>query len=215
MNVSALRSCLAATLIGCSPAPGPTAPADPPPDQPTQNDTSAEPTPTPEPTVAPTAAPTTTASGAAPKACTEIGCRSGFTIPIVWDNALSPAKYKVELTVDGKKGQCEVRWPYKSCTEAAAVSCSGDVAFRLVTACKANEPPATGMVLGPIELDNTPEKVSLKIWRDKIMTYQRELTPTYKESRPNGPGCEPLCKQASVEVCVGICERHPLPSFKP
>lgn len=144
-----------------------------------------------------------------------MGCRSGLSIPIVWDNALSPAKYRLELTVDGKKGQCEVRWPYKSCSEMPAATCSGELAFNLATSCKADEPPATGMVLGPVELDNTPEKVALKIWRDKVMTYQRELLPTYKETRPNGPGCEPLCKQARVEVCVGICERHPLPSFKP
>src|SRR5512139_4332063 len=84
------------------------------------------------------------ASSAAPVAstapatevCTKMGCMSGLTLPLVWGkDTLTSSKYTFELTVDGKKGKCEVVWPYKSCAEVRVPKCSGDVAFTLETKC--------------------------------------------------------------------------------
>jgi hypothetical protein len=35
---------------------------------------------------------------------------------------------------------------------------------------------------------------------DGQVILDTDLTPTYKESRPNGPTCGPVCKQASVDL---------------
>ncbi len=178
-------------------------------------------TPSAEPVSAPgsgtpsaTASPTGTAEPA-PKACTKIGCQSGLTIPIDWGkgaasgtrgDTLTAAKYKIELTVDGKKGQCEVRWPFKTCPEAPAAQCSGEVAFQLETQCKDGGKTSKDMLVGPLRLQSTPAKVSFKMWREKIMVHQQELSPTFKELRPNGPECQPVCQQGEQKVCIGICE---------
>jgi hypothetical protein len=162
----------------------------------------------------PTASANTTLSAPATepaKACTKIGCQSGLTIAIAWGkDTLSAGKYKVELSVDGKKGSCEVHWPYKSCSEPRVPQCSGDVKFALQTGCAAGGASAKDMLLGPIQLEGTPASASLKIWRDKVMVHQQELTPKYEELRPNGPGCEPVCQGGSLKVCVGTCTKAEL-----
>jgi hypothetical protein len=51
-------------------------------------------------------------------------------------------------------------------------------------------------------LDNqTPANVTVQI-ATSAGTISRDYTPEYKVSRPNGPGCDPECRQATVTVSV-------------
>ena len=51
-------------------------------------------------------------------------------------------------------------------------------------------------------LDNqTPANVTVQITTN-AGTISRDYTPEYRVSRPNGPGCEPECRQATVTVNV-------------
>jgi hypothetical protein len=163
----------------------------------------------------PTASSVASAAPAAP-ACTELGCESGLTLPLVWGkDTLTSSKYTFELTVDGKKGKCEVVWPYKSCAEVRVPKCSGDVAFTLETKCTGEAKSTSDMVIGPIRLAATPAAATLKIWREKVMWHQQDLTLSYADARPNGPGCEPVCKQASKRVCIGQCRPEELAAAPP
>jgi hypothetical protein len=33
-------------------------------------------------------------------------------------------------------------------------------------------------------------------------TVQRNVTPQYRDVRPNGPNCDPVCRQATVQVAI-------------
>lgn len=45
----------------------------------------------------------------------------------------------------------------------------------------------------------TPETVSIEIkWKDG--EFIRSYTPDYAKNQPNGPGCPPICTQASIEI---------------
>jgi hypothetical protein len=168
---------------------------------------------------APAEVASTSPSASAPPvevACTKIGCSSGLTLPLVWGkDTLTASKYTFELTVDGKKGKCEVFFPFKSCQDVRVPTCSGDVKFALETRCTGEAKSTSDMVIGPIRLEATPATASLKIWRDKVMWHQQELTLKYGELRPNGPKCEPVCQQASKRVCIGNCTATELSSAPP
>jgi hypothetical protein len=167
-------------------------------------------------TIAATATPTATASVEPPKMCTKIGCASELVLPLVWGkDTLTSSKYTFELTVDGKKGRCEIVWPYKSCSDVRAAKCSGEVAFTLETSCTGAAKSTSDMVIGPLRLSGTPAAATLKVWREKIMWHQQELTLNYADLRPNGAACEPLCKQASRRICIGSCEAKDLAAAPP
>ena len=51
-------------------------------------------------------------------------------------------------------------------------------------------------------LDNqTPSNITVQV-TTSAGTISRDYTPEYKVSRPNGPGCDPECRQATVTVSV-------------
>lgn len=48
----------------------------------------------------------------------------------------------------------------------------------------------------------TPAEVDVTMTRDGQSVADLLLQPTYEEIRPNGPACEPVCKQGTAEVTV-------------
>jgi hypothetical protein len=53
-----------------------------------------------------------------------------------------------------------------------------------------------------IRLPGTPDSVEIQLKRDGATLIDDTQVLTYKETRPNGPGCDPLCRQVSVVVAV-------------
>jgi hypothetical protein len=49
--------------------------------------------------------------------------------------------------------------------------------------------------------NQTPANVTVQI-TTSADTTSRDFTPEYKVSRPNGPGCDPECKQAAVTAAI-------------
>lgn len=49
--------------------------------------------------------------------------------------------------------------------------------------------------------DFNPNTVTIEV-TSAAGTVRREVTPEYRESRPNGPNCPPVCRQATVAVDV-------------
>lgn len=106
-----------------------------------------------------------------PKACSLIGCESGLTLTF---EAAAPERFRFSLSAsDGetRQGECPA-------INAQDAVCLGD---RVLI------PRFT-----PTQLD-----LSLSVGEQ---TSTQSFEPEYKNSRPNGPDCEPECKQATLRV---------------
>jgi hypothetical protein len=53
-----------------------------------------------------------------------------------------------------------------------------------------------------VTLSGTPDSVTVLLERDDEPLLEETHALSYAESRPNGPECDPLCRQASVEIRV-------------
>jgi hypothetical protein len=45
----------------------------------------------------------------------------------------------------------------------------------------------------------------VKVINNKKPYGELMISPKYKENRPNGPECDPVCKQGTEEMCLGKC----------
>ncbi len=166
-----------------------------------------EPSALPEPSTS-AAAPTAsvaapTASVAAPepaKACTKMGCLGLLDLRI----ESAPGKrgrYVVEVEADGMRGSCTMTLPYPKCG-APLSTCEGTlpVMAREGDACKV---PAAEQTLLPMILGVAPERVTVRVTLDGKKLGEQTATPVYESVRPNGPGCDPVCKKATVTVVAG------------
>jgi hypothetical protein len=159
------------------------------------------------PTVTPTVAATVepTASASAPtfgKICTKMGCVGALTVAVDGGAKLAKGKYVVEVEADGKKGKCSFVAP-GFCGDKAP-RCEGEVQLDLVTAgCdKASEKGAPPPALTELKLPTSPKSATVVVTRDGKKVGEAKLTPDYKENRPNGPDCDPVCKVAEARIEV-------------
>ena len=53
-----------------------------------------------------------------------------------------------------------------------------------------------------IGIQGTPSFVHVQQAVGGTTILDRSVTPAYKENRPNGPECDPLCKQAQVQWTI-------------
>jgi len=113
-------------------------------------------------------------------ACTLIGCGTdGLRIELVGeDGAAAPAgRYRVSAASAFAAKQCDFVLPSAGddpeCrTGASTVSWPG----------------------------HAPETVTLFVTRDGSPAYTGEHTPTYSQTRPNGPGCDPVCRDGLITI---------------
>ena len=118
--------------------------------------------------------------------------------------------YVIDVEADGKKGKCETKLPLPACLKDGAVKaglnfrCSGDLGLNMEQAPCAE--PKVGPSIGSLKIDGSPKDVKITVTNNKKPYGEVSVAPKYKESRPNGPECEPLCKQGNTEACVtGKC----------
>lgn len=60
--------------------------------------------------------------------------------------------------------------------------------------------PPEAQGFGDINLGGSPASFSVKITRDGEVIGEGSSTPQYITSQPNGAGCEPVCKQATMPL---------------
>jgi hypothetical protein len=132
-----------------------------------------------------------------PQACTEIGCTDGLTISFEKTSATwEPGMYSVDIDADGKKITCTTQIPLvgsspSSCNDASVLLGVSGSAL-----------PEAQHALSDLIFKNTPAKVTVTMSRDGAMVITKDFAPTYKKSQPNGPGCEPICNNASDSLQV-------------
>ena len=148
-----------------------------------------------------------------PRACTLIGCHDQLTVNVEPSSGLFPAGMHV-LTVEvpGQASRtCEVVFNPAPGNTAQAAKCSPGVRaiFLQKQSCTTvQRGGAVGQVCEPIPgkfeeqiaIDGTPGEVRLTQTANGTTILDQRLSPTYVDTRPNGPGCEPVCRQATGNV---------------
>lgn len=127
------------------------------------------------------------------RACTTLGCQNG--LHLTWaQGAWKPGLYTVEVSLDGANVTCTGRLPLPACDAGPGFRCGPGASVRLGESGCALPPETHG--LAGIDIDTTPAHVRIAVRRDGVEIGTQELNPSYREVHPNGPDCEPVCRQA-------------------
>lgn len=156
----------------------------------------------------------------APIACTQIGCMDSLFVELKSPNAAwAQGSYQLALTMDGKDITCGFALPKDLpqaghvgeivCTQRSDADkdfvrlminqemvCTEQVTEQAVSSTCEPVPERYALQL---HIPETPKTLSLSLTRDGQALLSRTYEPAYQESRPNGPQCEPLCRQARIE----------------
>jgi hypothetical protein len=132
--------------------------------------------------------------------CTQIGCMDGLTLttPIQYagQNIWKPGHYRFDFVINGQKEHCTGVLPLKPC-DYPSLTCTSSAIMITESGCAL---PAEAQGFGDISLPVDTETLSLTITRDGHIISEGSWKPAYKISQPNGPQCEPICKQASYPL---------------
>lgn len=132
--------------------------------------------------------------------CTQIGCIDGLRLEIEKAGAWQPGAYVFAFTVDGAAVRCSGSLPLKPCDAGPSLVC--DVEGRVQIGESGCALAADAQGFSDVQIHGSPAQVEVSLTRDGQELSRAALTPTYAESRPNGPGCEPVCRGASAKLAV-------------
>lgn len=135
--------------------------------------------------------------------CTEMGCVEGMLVHFVTPPMLSaggeifdhPRTYEVEVEADDRRGSCRITVP---CSIAVDEVCTGDLRMRLLKDDsgwynrKGLEDQRYGVT--GFTLPSPPRQLRVRVLRDGELVGEHSAAPVVRELRPNGPGCEPVCR---------------------
>jgi hypothetical protein len=135
--------------------------------------------------------------------CGQMGCVEGMLVHFVTPPRLGvgeeifdhPRTYEVEVEADGRRGSCRITVP---CSIAVDEVCTGELRMRLL---KHN----TGwydrkgledqrFAVTGFTLPSPPRQLRVRVLRDGELVGEHSATPVVRELRPNGAGCEPVCR---------------------
>lgn len=158
---------------------------------------------TPTATAAPSASSAPTADPTA-KVCTKMGCMGGLTVEVVpAKTGFGKGSYKIDVVADGKKTSCELKLPLPACDKGHAATCKGDVGVDVKeVGC---DKPLAEQAFGPLRFREPPTELKITVTKDGKRFADGTVSPAYKTVQPNGPGCEPTCKQGEAKVCADKC----------
>ncbi len=136
--------------------------------------------------------------GPAPVACTEIGCENGLEIQFV-RSAWPDGEYRIQVDVDGAMTSCTGTLPLKPCDAGASFACTGAPGVQLSESGCAL--PAQSHALSGLSLDTTTaSRVTLTIEHAGALIGTTTLEPEFRQVRPNGPDCAPVCTNAGMRL---------------
>jgi len=128
-------------------------------------------------------------------ACTDIGCVDGLHVTLAPSGGLwTKGHYTFEITTPLGTTTCEGALPLPACEAGRALSCSGPPVSIGESGC-ALPPDQHGFA--SIDLASGPADVTIVIRKDGAELVRKSITPGYRVTSPNGPDCEPTCRQAS------------------
>jgi hypothetical protein len=141
------------------------------------------------------------------KTCSLIGCVDQASVAIHRADWMM-LSLAVELDIDGRKVVCAAPDPQQT-----GVACDSNVRIevRQLTDCHdTSTPTAKSQTCTPngrfedvITIPGTPALVSVTLKSGGVIVGQRDFQPAYTSARPNGPGCDPVCRQSTQTWEVG------------
>jgi hypothetical protein len=135
------------------------------------------------------------------KVCTMIGCVDGLRIDLQAGGGWAPGQYTFEFALDGAPVRCSGALPLRACEDGPSLTC--DVPDRVQIGESGCALPPEQHGFGDIYIPSGPAQVELSITRDDQPLLSRvTLSPTYTETQPNGPGCEPICRGAAAQITL-------------
>ena len=137
------------------------------------------------------------------KLCTTIGCQDQASITVRCPDGNTPP-LSVELDLDGRRVTC----PAPMARTAGGSACddpSVRVAHRELSDCTESRSGTSvsltcvpnGKLEQVITIVGTPRRVGATLTADGTVAGQRSFDMTYLTVYPNGPDCDPGCKQRS------------------
>jgi len=143
----------------------------------------------------------------APKACTLIGCADNFSASAQRaDGSIPDGAHRIEVLADGTTLKCAFTLPLAG---TAQPSCDAGLSVTIVPAqiCIQTQGSSSssstcnvipGKFVERVALSGTPGQVHVWQYVDDLTVLDVAVAPQYQDSQPNGPGCPPVCRQASL-----------------
>lgn len=133
-----------------------------------------------------------------PRACTEIGCNDGLELEFARQTPWPAGSYRVTLRVDGKSMACQGELPLRACDAGPSFQCDDPSLTLGESGCAL---PAEQHGLSGLHMAvSAATDVSLVIEHQGALQATAKLSPTFQTSQPNGPGCEPVCRNAAMRL---------------
>jgi hypothetical protein len=127
------------------------------------------------------------------RACTLVGCQTGYVIALQASQWPTGA-YRVDIDADGRKIVCNASIPLPK-GNPGNVCDAADVTLGL----SGSELPVDSQSLSEVRFNGTlPKGVHVAVQRDSTVLADKTFVPAYKTSQPNGPDCEPTCTNDSA-----------------
>jgi len=151
--------------------------------------------------------------GSGAHVCTDIGCLDQFTATVHDANgALPPGMHALTVTAGTAILRCVFTLPLGTLPGGGTLGliCPAGLQVQIVpkiTCVTSNTPSAKTQTCSPVPgaldeliiVEGKPASLHVTQTVGDATYLDETVTPTYTTSRPNGPGCEPLCSQASAE----------------
>jgi hypothetical protein len=135
------------------------------------------------------------------RACTEIGCENGLTVHVTPAARWPHGAYRFVVEADGMSVTCSGSLPLSDCATRALACDREGVVTITESGCAL---PPNEHALGDLHLPGAPASVTVEIFRDEGTIARETFAPTYRTIQPNGPGCEPTCTQARVDLTLSF-----------
>ncbi len=157
--------------------------------------------------------------------CTEMGCGDGVGVKLTTpDDRWSAGVYSLDVHIGDEHHLCEVQFSESAsngsdgsipfiCQSESDATASFSAAFTPVVECVERRerngdavseactrvPESWFIALASY---GTPSSLSMELRQDGVVLFQKNIQPKYEEYRPNGPDCEPVCRQAQLEFLI-------------
>lgn len=131
------------------------------------------------------------------RACTQIGCVDGLHFTVDPAHEWKSGQYEIQLALDLKTVKCRGELPLHPCANGPTFWCDDRSVTVIESGCAL---PDDSHAIGGIMVRDDPRKVIVRLTRNDRPMVTRTLSPKYSISRPNGPGCGPVCRGASYNL---------------
>ena len=141
--------------------------------------------------------------------CTDIGCGDGVSIVVSPEsNVWQEGSYTVELELDGSRRSCNFSIPADLPPTGSVTSLECGLLEQLAECTSVRQGDAVSQSCSPIpnqhrlvlDAQGQPASVTVTLKRDDAVLLSHEDEFRYVETRPNGPDCGPVCRNATVQA---------------